>query len=88
MAEEWRFQLNMTRPMTRRGTFTGSQLEGLILTNMITTVVHLRHTWQNLYLRLFNVLPATAKNVTDTHFKKVVLKWLVYIQLRTILKLL
>ena len=28
-------------------------------------------------LRLFNVLPPSAKNVRNAHFKKLVLKWLV-----------
>ena len=35
------------------------------------------NAWQNLGLRLLNVLPSSAKNVTNTHFEEVVLKWLV-----------
>ena len=33
--------------------------------------------WIYLCLRLFNVLPPSAENVTNTHGKKVILKWLV-----------
>ena len=31
---------------------------------------YLVYTWQNLGTRLFNVLPSSAENVTNTHFEK------------------
>ena len=31
------------------------------------------YTWQNLGLRFINVMPPCAKNVTNSHFKRVIL---------------